>query len=366
MNAPFAPQQASNHAYQYDVIFYLLTGLTAVFTILVATLVVVFAVRYRRGTKVDRSRPHHEHLMLELTWTAIPAVLGLGVFFLGARLFIQMKVPPPDAQEIFVIGKQWMWHMQHSNGVRENNTLHVPLGKPVKLTMISQDVIHAMYIPDFRVQYHVLPGRYTQLWFTATKSGRYPLYCNMYCGTQHSEMGGYVYVMEETEYAEWLANGGNNVGAMTLVEKGERLYKVLGCANNCHATTNTENAPSLHGIFDTQRQMVSGEQIKVDDAYLRESIIRPWNKLTAGYTNTMPAYEKQISEEDILALNAYIKSLAGAAGEGEAAGGTNPGDDSPAVNAVLEQGNQAPGATDLERTGPAVNAGAAQKRIESR
>ncbi|MBN9503240.1 MAG: cytochrome c oxidase subunit II [Armatimonadetes bacterium 55-13] len=307
-NFPMSPERASNFAGEYDAIFYTLTILTIVFTVLVAGLVIFFAVRYREGTKVDRSRPIYEHLPLELTWTIIPLLLGLVVFFFGTRLFIDMRTPPKDAMDIYVIGKQWMWHAQHApSGVRENNTLHVPVGKPVRLTMISQDVIHAFYIPEFRVQYHVVPGRYTTQWFTATKPGVYHLFCGMYCGTQHSEMGGYVYAMEPKDYAEWIASGGNDVKPMTMEQRGAAAFNQLGC-NNCHSDKDTDRAPSLIGLMGKQRKFTDGSGLVADEDYIRKSIIDPYDHITAGYQNTMSAYNT-LNEEQILELVAYIKTL---------------------------------------------------------
>jgi cytochrome c oxidase subunit 2 len=312
MNFPVVPHQASSISAHYDAIFYALVALTLFFSVLVGVLVIVFAVRYRAGNKVDRSNPAHESRTLELTWSVIPLVLGLIMFYFGAQLFVDMKNPPPNSMEIFVIGKQWMWHAQHTNGVRENNTLHVPVGRPVKLTMISQDVIHAMYIPDFRVQYHVVPGRYTTLWFTPTRPGKYPLFCAMYCGTQHSEMGGYVYAMPPEEFAEWLANGGENRQRMTVEQQGAKLFSSIGCGN-CHGPTDTLRAPSLYSIVGKRREFTDGSSVIADQSYLRESILNPWNRITKGYENTMPSYVGQIDEEDVLKLTAYIRSLGSAA-----------------------------------------------------
>lgn len=311
-NFPMSPERASNFAGEHDFIFYTLTILTIVFTVIVSGLVIFFAARYREGNKVDRSRPIYEHLPLELTWTIIPLLLGLVVFFLGARLFVSMRTPPKDAMDIYVVGKQWMWHVQHApSGVRENNTLHVPVGKPVRLTMISQDVIHAFFIPEFRIQYHVVPGRYTTQWFTATKPGVYHLFCNMYCGTQHSEMGGYVYAMEPEAYAKWLAEGGNDVKPMTPEERGALAYNKLGC-NNCHGAKDTERAPSLYTLFGKNRKFTDGTTAVADEGYIRKSIIDPYEHINAGYDRTMPTYES-LNEEQILELVAYIKSLGTAA-----------------------------------------------------
>jgi cytochrome c oxidase subunit 2 len=354
MNYPVAPPSASNFASEYDLVFYGLVILTVVFTAIVAFFVLLFAIKYKQGTKIDRSRPVHEHLPLELTWSVIPLLLGLVMFFLGAKLFVKMRTPPKDAMEVFVIGKQWMWHIQHSNGVRENNTLHVPIGVPVKLTMISQDVLHAFYIPAFRVQYHVVPGRYTMEWFTATKPGEYHLFCGMYCGTQHSEMVGTVVAMEQKDFARWLANGGNNVQPMTMEQSGAKAFAARGCAN-CHTGKDTERAPTLYGLYGRQSRMQDGQVMNVDDAYLRESILNPWNRITAGYINTMPVYADQISEEEVLSLIAYMKSIGGpaAATPAEALkGGQNGRLHAPittAVGAIGDRENPA-------RTGLAVGA----------
>ena len=309
-NFPLAPPSASNFAPEHDAIFYTLLGLSIFFTVIVGFAVIFLALRYRQGSKYDRSRPIYEDLRLELTWTIIPLIMALFMFFFSARLFIKMRTPPADAQEIYVVGKQWMWHVQHENGVRENNTIHVPVGKPIKLTMISQDVLHALYIPAFRVQMHVVPGRYTQLWFIPTKVGEFHLFCAMYCGTQHAEMGGKVVAMEPKDYAQWLANGGNVVPPMTMAQAGKRIYDRINCGN-CHGPADTLRAPSLLGLFGKNRSFADGETLQADESYIRESILRPYNHLTQGYGRTMPAYEGQVSEQEVLDLIAYIKSMGG-------------------------------------------------------
>jgi cytochrome c oxidase subunit 2 len=311
MNYPMSPPAASNFAAELDGIYYILWTLTIVFTLIVGALVLFFAIRYRQGSKVDRSRPVHEHLPMEISWSIIPLILGLVVFFLGAKLFVKMRTPPKNATEIYVIGKQWMWHAQHSNGVRENATLHVPVGVPVKLTMISQDVLHAFYIPAFRVQYHVVPGRYTMQWFTATQAGEYHIFCGMYCGTQHSEMVGTVIAMQPRDYAKWLASGGSDIEPLTMQQRGAKLFASKGCGN-CHTGNDTERAPTLHGIAGKLRRIQNGPSVLADDGYLRESILNPYNRLTAGYMQTMPIYANQISEEEVLSLIAYMKGLGGA------------------------------------------------------
>lgn len=308
-NFPLAPPQASNFAAEHDALFYGIALLSALFTVVVFALVIFFAFRYKKGSKADRSRPMYENAFLELTWIVVPTILGLIFFGWGAKVYVDMRTPPKDASEIFVIGKQWMWHVQHPNGVRENNTLHVPLGKSVKLTMISQDVIHDFYIPAMRVQYMVVPGRYTSMWFKPTMKGEFHLFCNMYCGTQHSEMGGRVIVMEPKDYAAWLANNGSTPVMMTMSQAGEKLFNKIGCAN-CHGAADIPKGPSLTNIFNTTRVMSDNSRVLADETYLRESILRPGNKINAGYDNTMPVYS-ELTEEELISLLAYIKGGAG-------------------------------------------------------
>jgi cytochrome c oxidase subunit II len=341
LNFPLAPPQASNFASEHDTLFYAITGLSLLFFVVTFFYVIYFALKYRIGTTADRSSPVYENLRMELLWIVIPTILGLVIFAWGAKLFVDMRTPPKNAKELYVIGKQWMWHVQHPNGVRENNTLHVPIDTDIKLTMISQDVIHAFYIPAFRQQYMVVPGRYTQMWFRPTRKGNYHLFCNMYCGTQHSEMGGTVVVMDKREYSEWLAANGTERVNLTAEQAGERLFNKIGCAN-CHGDKDlTLRGPSLRGLFGSTREMTDGQRFVADESYIRSSILRPADKITKGYTETMPTYEKQISEEDVMNLLAYIK--AGLPGSGRAttvsthdATPTRRGD-SPAVGALAAE-----------------------------
>lgn len=309
-NFPLMPEQASEFAPEYDKLFWMTTALTIFFTLLVGIGIIVIAIRYRKGAKVDRSNPVNTHMALEITWSVIPLIMGLGIFFWAAKLFVDSRQPPKDAMDIFVIGKQWMWHVQHPNGIRENNTLHVPVGKAVRLTMISQDVIHSFFIPQFRIKQDVLPGRYTMQWFRATKIGKYNLFCTEYCGTQHSEMGGYVHVMSQSDYQDWLASGGEDPGPTkpTMEEAGKKVWDRLSCGN-CHGAQDTERGPSLNGIIGTERKMADGSTARVDATYLRESIVDPYRRLTQGYDKTMPAYKGQITEEEILQLIAHMRTM---------------------------------------------------------
>ncbi len=354
-NFPVNPPSASTFAGPYDALFYTLLAFTVFFTLLIVAGVLYFATKYRQGSPADRSRPVYEDLRLELTLLTIPTVLGLIFFYFGAAQYVHMRTPPKNSQDVFVIGKQWMWHVQHTNGVRENNELHVPVGRNMRLTMISQDVIHAFYIPAFRTQMMVVPGRYTTMWFNATKAGEYHLFCNMYCGTQHSEMGGKVVAMEPRDYEAWLANGGESAPPMTMAQRGEKLYNGRLACSNCHGAVSNPRGPSLVALFGKKRVFSNATPQVADDEYIRESILRPYNKLVVGYGQEMPAYESELvsgklTEENILELIAYIKSMSANSPTGVAApGGENLG--------------LRPLAVKNESPGPAVNAMAAERPI---
>lgn len=327
MNWKIAPEQASNFALPHDLIFYTITILTILFTVIVGVMVVVFINKYRRGKVADRSNPVHDDHRLEAMFLGIPTLLGLAIFGWSTKVYLDMRTPPKDAYEVFVIGKQWMWHLQHPNGIRENNELHLPLNRPVKLTMISQDVIHAFYLPQMRVQYHVVPGRYTSLWFTPTKVGRFNIFCTIHCGTQHSEMGGYAYVLNEKEFQDWSASGGNRFRPKpkTVVAQGKQLFEDLHC-NDCHGDKDTQKGPSLNGIFNTLRNLDNGQRVVADERHIRQSIIEPYGSLTKGYGVSMPVYEykTQVSEEQLLALVQYVRSLSGARQGAPDMGQANP------------------------------------------
>ncbi|MDE2127115.1 MAG: cytochrome c oxidase subunit II [Armatimonadetes bacterium] len=291
--------------------------LTVLFTAGVFICLLVFSIKYRRGSRVDRSRPHNENLILEITWSVIPLILGLCIFGWGADLFAQVRQAPPNAMQVYVIGKQWMWHIQHANGVRENNELHVPLGVPVKLTMISQDVIHDFFVPAFRLHQDVIPGHYTSEWFIPTEIGQFPFFCSQYCGTNHSEMTGVVTVMQPAAFARWLDSGGNTARMPQSMEAaGKQVFDHKLCGS-CHGPTDTPQGPSLVAIYGTQRKLNTGQFVMADDAYLRESITDPYAKITAGYQDSMPQYP-ELTEDQILQLVAYIKSMGGGITQSEA------------------------------------------------
>jgi cytochrome c oxidase subunit 2 len=317
---PLFPDQASTIASGVDGVFFLLVGLSLVFGIAVFFFIFFFAIKYRRGSNADRSGMVFESSKLEFTWSFVPLVLALAVFVIQAKAFFDLYRPPIDALEIYVVGKQWMWKVQHPEGQDEINELHVPINRPVRLIMTSQDVIHSFYIPAFRVKQDVLPGRYTSIWFQATQPGTFHLFCAEYCGTDHSAMGGSVVVLSEAEYQQWLSGGSGNV---PMTEAGEALFQQLGCAT-CHQADNQGRGPSLVGLFGREVELEGGETITADEEYVRESIINPRAKQVAGYPSIMPTFQGQISDEGLQQIVAYLKSLA-ANGAQPSAGSTSDG-----------------------------------------
>jgi len=305
---PFLPDQASTTADQVDALYLFELGVAGFFTVLICTLIVTFAARYRRGSNADRSRPPLKGKWSEVVWIGVPLLLALVMFAWSAALFFKSHEPPLDALEISVVAKQWMWHLQHSEGRSEINELHVPLGRPVKLSMTSQDVIHSFFVPAFRVKQDVLPGRYTTLWFEPARVGRYHLFCAEYCGTNHSSMGGWVSVMEPADFERWLSQGG---AGPSMAEEGERLFVQHHCAG-CHRDSQTVRAPRLERVFGRPVPIQEGRDVRfvtADGTYIRDSILRPKAQVVAGYEPVMPSYQDQISEQDLLKIIAYIKSI---------------------------------------------------------
>ncbi len=306
-NVPLFPERASTIGAGVDHLFFYLLGVAIFFSTLIFALVFYFAIRYRRRSSDDTATQITNSLPLEVAWTVIPLFLEVVMFVWGASLFVRHAVAPPGATDIYVVGKQWMWKLQHPEGPREINELHVPIGRPFRLVMTSEDAIHSFFIPAFRLKQDVLPGRYTTQWFQATKSGRYHLFCSQYCGTNHSHMGGWVYVMEPSSYEQWLT------GAMTnesMAAVGARLFARLGCGS-CHQTTDQSRGPSLEGLYGKTVRLEGGGTVLADDAYLETSILNPATMVTAGYQPLMPTFQGQIDSEDLFQIIAYIKSLKG-------------------------------------------------------
>jgi cytochrome c oxidase subunit II len=302
---PFFPPSASTVALEMDLLYLFIVAVCAFFAVLVTVMVAFFAIKYRRRQADDVGEDIHGSLVLELTWTIIPLVLALGMFVWGADLFFRLARPPQNAMEIFVIGKQWMWKVQHPEGVREINELHVPIGRPVKILLGSEDVIHDYFIPAFRVKMDAVPGKLTTLWFEATVPGTYYQFCAEYCGTKHSGMIGQVIAMTPQDYEAWLAGGH---ASSSITQNGERLFNDLSCIT-CHKADSTGRGPTLHDVFGSTVQLTDGRKVVADENYLRESIMNSQAKVVQGYQPIMPAFQGQISEENLVQLIAYIRTL---------------------------------------------------------
>jgi cytochrome c oxidase subunit 2 len=306
-----------------DALYLFLVGNTIFFTVLVAAMVIGFSIKYRKSknpvaTQIEGSVP------LEIFWSAVPLGISMVIFVWSAILYFDYMRPPRDAMEVYVTGKQWMWKMQHPSGAREINQLHVPVNTNVRLTMISQDVLHSFYVPAFRVKHDVLPNRYTYVWFNATKTGTFQIFCAEYCGTKHSGMIGEVVVMDPAAYQLWLSGG---TGGGSLAQAGEKLFSSLGCIT-CHSGESGARGPDLKGIYGTPQKLADGRTVVVNDDYIRESVLNPQAKIVAGFGPIMPTFSGQVSEEGLMQIVAYVKSLQGtnAPAAGAAAGAAkNPG-----------------------------------------
>ena len=301
------PESASTIAPKVDAIFWGLLAISALMTLALFAVITFFLIRYRHTSDVDRTLSRLSPTYLEVTWTAIPIVIFMGLFVWGAIVFAEASKPPPDAMPIYVVGLQWYWDVQHENGRHEIGDLHVPVGQPVQLIMTSPDVIHDYFIPAFRIKRDVMPGKYTTQWFTATKPGKYRIFCNQYCGTKHSEMGGFVYAMRPDDYEDWLG-AQNGTGQESVAQTGARLFRQFSCSG-CHGANSSVHAPSLSGIYGHPVPLEDGTFVVADDQYIHDSILKPNSQIVAGYKPIMPNYTGQMSEQDVIALVAYIKSL---------------------------------------------------------
>jgi cytochrome c oxidase subunit 2 len=303
----FLPE-ASNLAPEVDRIFFALVALCGAVTFLVMALIIFFGIRYRRGSKASRAGKKLSSLRWETTWTLIPLFIFIGIFIWAAKAYYHMLTPPEDTADVYVVAKQWMWKIQHRDGRREINELHIPLGQAVKLVMTSEDVIHDFFVPAFRTKQDVVPGRYTTLWFTPTKPGKFHLFCSQYCGTGHATMDGWIYVLEPQDYARWLGRGDV---PMSLAAQGERVFHTFGCSG-CHSENSQIHAPLLDGIYGKPVPLADGTVVIADDQYLRDKILLPNKQIPAGYEPVMPTFQNRISEEELTAVIAYLKSLGNA------------------------------------------------------
>jgi cytochrome c oxidase subunit II len=305
MTFPIHPVAASRVAQQTDYLYWGLLLMSLAVVLIVFGPIIYFLFKYRESKPADRTPIHLPQNTIEITWTLIPTLIMICFYVWGARHYFVIERPPQGAMEINVVGKQWMWKIQHPEGNREINQLHVPVGRIVKLILTSQDVIHSFFLPEFRIKQDVVPGRYTSEWFKADRPGTYHLFCSEFCGTDHSRMIGSVVVMPVAAYEEWLVKG---QPGPTLVQSGELLYRELGCSG-CHSGSSVVRAPPLEGLFNKPVPLNDGEVVTADEAYLRDSILFPAKQIVGGYTNDMPSFQGRINEENLLEVIAYLKSL---------------------------------------------------------
>jgi cytochrome c oxidase subunit 2 len=304
VNFAIIPPEASRIAPQVDALLVFMTLVSLVGLVLVGLLVTAFSIRYRKernpvATQIEGST------LLEATWTIIPLGLFLVMFVWGSVLYFRIYTPPPNAMNIYVVGKQWMWKAEHPGGQHEINSLHIPINQPIQLTLISQDVFHSFSIPAFRVKREAIPGRYTTVWFEPTAVGTYHLFCTQYCGTSHSAMIGDIVVMTPEDYKRWLAGSTSGV---SLAQNGERLFSSLSCGA-CHNGQPDARGPSLANVYGSKLTLTTGQPVLVDEAYLRQAILNPSAHITQGYAPIMPTYQGQVSEEGLISLVEYIKNL---------------------------------------------------------
>lgn len=311
------PPRASVMAGRVDALYIYLLIVCGVMTVLIFLAVFFFAIKYRRRHPDEQPKPIHGSMFLEIAWSVIPFGFMLVMFLWGAKLYFEAYSPPPEnALDIYVTGKQWMWKVQYPGGQREINELHVPSGRTVKLTLASEDVIHSFFIPAFRVKRDVVPGSYQTYWFQPTQPGRYHLFCAEFCGTDHSKMGGWVSVLSPADYESWLS-GIPRGGSMR--DAGEQLFQQYGCIS-CHVLDVKGRCPTLRNVYGRPVKLADGRTIQADDAYIRESILDPNAKIVDGYQrDVMPVFRGQVSEEGLLQLIAYVKSLSGPPATAQAA-----------------------------------------------
>jgi cytochrome c oxidase subunit 2 len=306
MNLSAFTTEASRHAALIDTIFYALVALSVVITLVVIGLVIGFAVRYRRGSRARRGPlPAFVQREFEIGWTSATVFLFLFIFWWAAASQLSALTPPKNALEIHVLAKQWMWKVEQPSGLQEIDEIHVPAGQPVLLSMTSQDVIHALFLPALRLKQDVLPDRYTYLWFTADKTGTFQLTCTEFCGTEHSRMAGRIVVMPPAAYAQWTAAQPQTAG---LAREGEALFRSFGCSG-CHAASSSVHAPDLNGVFGHPVHLADGRTVTADEAYLRDCILQTGHDVVAGFAPIMPSFKGQVDESQMIRLIAYLKSL---------------------------------------------------------
>jgi cytochrome c oxidase subunit 2 len=305
---PLVPEQASNFAPSVDMLMVFIVAVCLFFAVAVTGAIIYFFFKYERKFDSEIGYAIHGNMLLETAWILVPLVLALAMFAWGAVIYVDYRHSPGDTLDIYVIGKQWMWKVQQPTGLREINELHLPVNRDVRLVMASEDVIHDFSVPAFRVKMDVVPGHYNTMWFRPTQTGHFRLYCSQYCGTNHAVMTGWVTVMEPGDYAAWLS--GTSGADANPVVAGEKLFSEKACIT-CHASDGKGRAPSLNGVYGGKVKLADGSTVVADDNYIRESILQPMAKIVAGYQPLMPTFQGQLTEDQLTALMAYVKSLQG-------------------------------------------------------
>jgi cytochrome c oxidase subunit 2 len=303
---PISPPQASTISGEVDALALFMLAVSLLIALGVFVCIVAFVVKYRRRPGNDIGQPARHTAPIEIAWTIVPLALAMIPFVWGARIYLQEAQPPPDALEVYVVAKQWMWKVQYEGGQEDIDELHVPIGRPVRVTLISQDVIHDFFVPDFRVHQDVLPNRYTTIWFQATQPGEHRLFCSQYCGTNHSMMTGRVVAMTPADFANWL----KTQPYLSPAGKGEQLFNQLGC-NTCHRNDTYRRAPVLEGLYGRPVQLNNGQTVIADDAYVRESILNPGAKIVNGWENIMPSFSGRLTDAQVDSLVAYVHAIGG-------------------------------------------------------
>jgi cytochrome c oxidase subunit 2 len=301
---PIFPAQASTFAADVDKLYFLILAVTSFFAIAVVIFVAIFAIKYQDHSGTQVGAPIHGSIPLELAWSFIPFVISLGIFAYATIVYFEIVRPPAETLQIYSTGKRWMWRFQHINGRAEINELHVPKGRPVKITFTSEDVLHDIYIPAFRVKADAIPGRYSEIWFEPSQTGDFHLFCAEYCGTKHSGMIGRVVVMEPRDYQAWLSGS----DGQPLAARGQQLFQQLACVT-CHLNDGNGRGPSLAGVYGSKVELANGTGVTADEGYIRESILTPQMKLVSGFQPVMPTFQGLVNEEGVMSLIEYIKSL---------------------------------------------------------
>ncbi|MBI5869270.1 MAG: cytochrome c oxidase subunit II [candidate division Zixibacteria bacterium] len=307
-NAFWLPEEGTAAAGQVDWLFNLILGISVFFFALIAVLTIYFLLRYRRRQGIEAGQPPTHHTWLEITWTVIPTIIVIVIFYFGFTGYMDMKIAPENALEIQVTGQKWQWLFSYPNG-HVDPDLHVPVDQPVKLIMTSEDVIHGFFIPDFRQKMDVVPGRYSTVWFNVSRPGKHIIFCTQYCGRGHSDMSAWVVVHPPGEYEKWLTEVGDEISKLPPAEAGEKLYLTRGC-KQCHTIDGgASTGPSFLGMFGRSETMKDGAKLTVDENYIREAIIDPQAKIVAGYQPVMPTYKGKLKDNEITVIIEYLKTL---------------------------------------------------------